>query len=122
MDKYDIHVAELTAIKDDYFTSTAHRDWINAKGIFQFLNNDRERPTKYFDQKVGKLYSAGCISMIKNVGTTMAFKDGRPLYQFSQGIKDDPRLDTSPYRLTKEMLPAFAEWQRKYDELTTVNQ
>lgn len=111
MDKYDAAVEYLTArphqIQSAWISAWLDPDFEGGGCLFGFI-----RPSR--DRKVGPDgRSYGCLTQIRN----------RPDWfcaltpEMTDQIVADDRIPTSDDQITVEMLPVFAEWQRKKDDM-----
>lgn len=103
MDKYDEAVRFLTENPGSIERSWSSPHRTDGGCLFDYASLDRQ----------GDRY--GCLTQIKR-GSMEAWDP-----KLTEAIRADERIPLSPRDITIESLPAFAEWQRKIDQLIGVN-
>lgn len=108
VDKYDAEIADLLALEHKEFLRIVHLRWKAGVGLFRMATAN------------GMLTAAdgcGCLTLIRADHDLSAMDmDGNPLHAITAEIRADERIPKSPFKITKESLPAFAEWQRRLDK------
>lgn len=108
MDKYDEQIAYLKVFPD-----RIEEDWNTAAGIFRIVGED------FHDGDRWQL--SGCLTQMKRKDGKhtefYAIINGELNLEITEAIQNDPRIPANFSEITVDMLPAFAEWQRKIDKL-----
>ncbi|HOV34623.1 MAG TPA: hypothetical protein PLS56_01360 [Candidatus Dojkabacteria bacterium] len=109
MDKYDKHIAELTAEPGKI---PSH--WVNGKDLFKFAENGVIITNMTYE---GRRVESGCLTMIREDSSKYkAVIGGVVDEELTQQIANDDSLPSSSEEITVESLPLFAKWQRIFDQ------
>lgn len=98
-DKYDEAVEHLTANPHGIEDS-----WEQGECLFQHAGKES-------DNWGADGYVIGCLTQIREGWV------GAATPELTAAIRADARLPVTPTQITVEMLPIFAEWQRKIDAM-----
>jgi hypothetical protein len=110
VDKYDRRIASLLEDDpdDDELTARIHADWIRGSSLFAFVRGTyADCYTKGCDGN-----PCGCMTQIKLEPS----KYDAPTRELKEAILADDRIPNDPMSITRELLPVFAEWQRRIDK------
>jgi len=114
VDKYDVAIRNLQAFSGEEFDVAVLSAWSSPATddngcLFKFgtvsgYAYGKENP----DLPEGRVY--GCLTMIRGEGGYVAQTE-----ILTKAIVADDRIPDDAAKVTKDSLPVFAEWQRRFD-------